>query len=155
VSGQMILLGADGGRSVSLGGTEVVFKVESSSAAGASCVEFRAAPGFDTGLHVHESLEETFHVLDGEFEFRVGDETMRATSGACVFVPPGVAHAFANRSGTRSKLLLTMSPPTHDRYFDELAQILAADGPPDSEAIASLRTRYDTRQLSSLSTRGT
>jgi mannose-6-phosphate isomerase-like protein (cupin superfamily) len=155
VAGQTILLDADGGRSVSLRGTEVVFKVESSSAAGASCVEFRAAPGFDTGLHVHESLEETFYVLDGEFEFRVGDETIRAASGACVFVPPGVPHAFANRSGARSKLLLTMSPPTHDRYFDELAEILAVDGPPDSEAIAALRTRYDTRQLSSLATRGT
>jgi hypothetical protein len=45
-----------------------------------------------------------------------------------------------------------MSPPTHDRYFDELAEILAADGPPDSAAIAALRERYDTRQLSSLAT---
>jgi hypothetical protein len=43
-----------------------------------------------------------------------------------------------------------MSPPGHDRYFDELAAILAADGPPDSEAIADLRRRYDTRLLPSL-----
>jgi quercetin dioxygenase-like cupin family protein len=155
VTGQPILLDVDGGRSVSLRGTEVVFKVESSTAEGVSAVEFRAAPGFDTGLHVHESLEETFYVLDGEFEFQVGDETMRAVPGACVFVPPGVPHAFANRSDARAKLLLTMSPPGHDRYIDELAEILAADGPPDSEAIAALRKRYDTRQLSSLATRGT
>ena len=155
MAGQPILLDVDGGRSVSLRGTEVVFKVESSIAGGASCVEFRAAPGFDTGLHVHESLEETFYVLDGEFEFRVGDETIRAAPGACVFVPPGVPHAFSNRSEIRARLLLTMSPPGHDRYFDELAEILAVEGPPDSEAIAALRTRYDTRQLSSLATRGT
>jgi len=43
-----------------------------------------------------------------------------------------------------------MTPPGHDRYFDELAMILAADGPPDSEAIAALRRNYDTEQLSSL-----
>jgi len=45
-----------------------------------------------------------------------------------------------------------MSPPGHDRYFDELAVILAADGPADSDAIAALRKKYDTEQLSSLVT---
>ena len=46
-----------------------------------------------------------------------------------------------------------MSPAGHDRYFDELADILAADGPPNPEAIAELRQRYDTRQIETLTTR--
>ena len=138
------------GRSVSLRGTEVGFKVGSDRAEGASCVEFVAAPGFDTGLHVHERLEETWYILDGEIEFRVSDETFDAASGACVFVPRQVPHAFANRTETPARFLLIMSPPGHDRYFDELAEILAADGPPDSAAIADLRRRYDTRQIESL-----
>jgi hypothetical protein len=46
--------------------------------------------------------------------------------------------------------LLITSPSGHDRYFDELAEILAADGPPDTQAIADLRRRYDTRQIESL-----
>ena len=150
MGGQAVLLEPGEGRSVSLRGTEVGFKVESSQAKGASCVEFTAAPGFDTGVHVHERLEETFYVLDGEFEFRAGDETFRAPPGACVFVPPGVPHGFGNRGGAPAKLLLIMSPPGHDRYFDELGKILAADGPPDGAAIAALRKRYDTEQLSSL-----
>ena len=150
-SERAVVLGAGEGRSVSLRGTEVVFKVESDRAEGASCVEFIAAPGFDTGLHVHERLEETFAVLAGEFELRAGDETFAAAAGACMFVPPGVPHAFANRSAAPARLLLTMSPAGHDRYFDELADILSADGPPDSGAIAALRRRYDTEQLSSLS----
>jgi mannose-6-phosphate isomerase-like protein (cupin superfamily) len=145
-----VLLGPGEGRSVSLRGTEVVFKVESGNAHGASCVEFTAAPGFDTGLHVHERLEETFYVLAGEFEFRAGEKTFQATAGACMFVPPHVPHAFANRSPLPATLLLTLAPPTHDRYFDELAEILAGEGPPDSEAIAALRKRYDTEQISSL-----
>jgi quercetin dioxygenase-like cupin family protein len=118
--------------------------------AGASGVEFTAAPGFDTGLHVHERLEETFYVLAGEFQFRAGEETFQATAGTCIFVPPGVPHAFANRSAAPATLLLTMAPAGHDGYFDELAEILAADGPPDSGAIAALRKRYDTEQISSL-----
>jgi uncharacterized RmlC-like cupin family protein len=99
---------------------------------------------------VHERLEETWYVLDGELEFRLGEETLNAASGACVFVPPHVPHAFANRTQAPAKFLLMTSPPTHDRYFVELAEILARSGPPDSEAIAALRAKYDTHQLSSL-----
>lgn len=141
------------GRSVSLRGTRVQFKVESDSAKGASLAEWNALPGFDTGLHVHERLEETWFVLSGELEFRVGDQTFSAGPGATVFVPPQVPHAFANRSEADATFLLTLSPPGHDRYFDELADILAVDGPPDPNAIAELRERYDTRQIETLTTR--
>ena len=144
------VLSAEKGDSVSLRGTEVTFKVPSEQAQGASTTEWVATPGFDTGLHVHERLEETWYIVDGEIEFRVGDETFEAAPGACVFVPPRVPHAFANRTDTPAKFLLIMSPPGHDRYFDELAEILAAPGPPDSDAIAELRRRYDTEQLSAL-----
>jgi mannose-6-phosphate isomerase-like protein (cupin superfamily) len=140
------------GRSVSLRGTRVEFKVESDSAEGASLSEWNALPGFDTGLHVHERLEETWFVLSGELDFRVGDQTFTAGPGATVFVPPHVPHAFANRSETDATFLLTLSPPGHDRYFDELADILAVDGPPDPDAVAELRKRYDTRQIETLTT---
>jgi len=140
------------GRSVSLRGTRVEFKVESDSAKGASLSEWNVLPGFDTGLHVHERLEETWFVLSGELDFRVGDQTFTAGPGATVFVPPHVPHAFANRSETDATFLLTLSPPGHDRYFDELADILAVDGPPDPDAIAELRKRYDTRQIETLTT---
>jgi mannose-6-phosphate isomerase-like protein (cupin superfamily) len=135
-----------------LRGTEVTVKVKSGQAEGASVTEWVAAPGFDTGLHVHERLEETWYVLGGELEFHLGDEIVNAAAGACVFVPPRIPHAFANRSQASARFLLMMSPSTHDRYFVELAEILRHSGPPDSEAIAALRARYDTRQLSSLAT---
>ena len=152
MSGKAVVLERGQGRSVSLRGTHVGFKVESEQADGASCTEWVAAPGFDTGLHVHERLEETWYMLEGELEFRLAEETVCAGAGACVFVPPQVAHAFANRTQEPARFLLITSPAGHDRYFDELAEILAADGPPDSEAIAELRCRYDTEQLSSLAT---
>jgi pimeloyl-ACP methyl ester carboxylesterase len=40
--------------------------------------------------------------------------------------------------------------PGHDRYFEELAAILAVEGPPDPQAIAELRRRYDTEQIDTL-----
>src|SRR3954447_10396883 len=106
---QSVWLPAGGGASVSLRGTEVTLKVKSGEAEGASCIEWAAAPGFDTGLHVHERLEETWYVLEGELEFQVGDEIFRAAGGACVFVPPRVPHAFANRGESPAKFLLLLS----------------------------------------------
>jgi quercetin dioxygenase-like cupin family protein len=138
------------GRSVSLRGTNVTFKVTSGEAAGASVVEFDTAPGFDTGTHVHTALEETFYVVEGELEFELAGELTRASAGATIFVPPHVPHRFGNRGQTRARTLLVMSPPGHDRYFDELAAILATDGPPDAKAIADLRHRYDTEQMTTL-----
>ena len=149
MSGAAVLLESGAGRSVSLGPTRVAFKVESTDASGASLVEFEAAPGFDTGVHVHERLEEIFYVTAGEFEFQGGEDSFHAMPGSCVFVPAGVPHAFANRTDEPATLLLVMSPPTHDRYFDELASIVAGDGP-HGEEIAALRERYDTKQLSTL-----
>lgn len=140
------------GRAVSLRGTRVVFKVDSATACGAGLTEWTALPGFDTGLHVHEKIEETWFVLGGELEFRVGDETFTAGAGATVFVPPRIPHAFANRGEGEATFLLILSPPGHDRYFEELAQLLAVDGPPDPAAVASLRERYDTRQIEALAT---
>jgi mannose-6-phosphate isomerase-like protein (cupin superfamily) len=150
MSRQAVLLEPGEGPAVSLRGTEVRFKVRSDQADGASLQEWVAQPGFDTGVHVHQRLEETWYLLEGELEFRIDAETFRAGPGACVFVPPGVAHAFANRGQAPVRFLLVTSPSGHDRYFDELAGILAVDGPPDSKAIAGLRRRYDTEQLSSL-----
>ena len=87
--GQPVFVPAGGGQSVWLRDTQLTFKVRSQHAAGASCLEFLAAPGFDTGSHVHETLEETFIVLDGEFEVRAGERAQRALPGDVLFIPPG------------------------------------------------------------------
>jgi hypothetical protein len=67
-----------------------------------------------------------------------------------LFIPPGMAHGFSNPTAAPAKLLLVMDPAEFDGYFVELAEILARSGPVDSNAIAALRARYDTEQLSPL-----
>ena len=138
---------ADG---VDLRGTRVTFLATAADASGGSVFEFRAAPGFSTGVHVHGHIEEYFYVLDGAFEFVLGDERVQAGRGAFVFVPPGTPHGFGNAGSTPATLLLTTTPPGHEDYFAGLAEVLANPGPPDAEKIADLRRRFDTEQLSSL-----
>jgi quercetin dioxygenase-like cupin family protein len=106
-------------------------------------------PRFATGLHVHQVQEETFYVLDGACEWQIGDRLVLARRGAYVFIPPGVPHDIRNPGDMPARLLMTVSPPGHERYFEELAG-LTAGGRPDPEVLAALRQRFDTIQLSTL-----
>jgi mannose-6-phosphate isomerase-like protein (cupin superfamily) len=50
---------------------------------------FTAAPGFNTGDHIHRQIEEIFYVVEGEFQIRAGDRALRPKPGDFVLVPPG------------------------------------------------------------------
>jgi quercetin dioxygenase-like cupin family protein len=112
--------------------------------------EWTIPAGFSTGLHVHRVQEETFYVLEGECDWQVGHERVRATPGTCLFLPPGVPHDIGNSSDKVARVLMTVSPPGHERYFEELAETVARGGAVDPATIAELRARYDTDQLSAL-----
>jgi uncharacterized cupin superfamily protein len=119
---------------------------------GAATFEWVAAPGWDTGSHFHSTIEEQFYVIDGELELRAGNRLIVGRPGTFVAVPPGTAHAFANRGTQPARMLLVVTPPGHERYFAELADILSRAGAPDPDEIAALRARFDTTQVSPLST---
>jgi mannose-6-phosphate isomerase-like protein (cupin superfamily) len=133
---------------VDLHGTRIDYLLTANDSKHCSLFEFSVAPGFDTGAHYHTKIEETFFVLEGDVNLRCGDRTFRAGPGTCVFVPAGVHHSFGNPAGTASRLLLIVSPPGHENYFNELAEIVSKG--PDPEAISRLRAKYDTIQVSSL-----
>jgi quercetin dioxygenase-like cupin family protein len=152
MSAEAVIIGAGSGRVISLRGTEIRVLSTAADCTGASSFEFRALPGFDTGSHIHSRVEELFYVLDGKLELRAGDRVTDGRPGTFACIPAGVPHAFANRGSSPARMLLVCAPPGHERYFEELAAILAREGPPDSEAISALRARYDTIQVSSLTT---
>lgn len=149
---EALILEPEGGETLSLRGNTVRLLSTAATSIGASTFEFLAQPGWDTGSHLHSRIEEQFYVLDGEMELRAGDRLITGRAGTFVSVPQGVAHAFANRSDRPARLLLVATPPGHERYFAELAEILSREGAPDPDEIADLRARFDTTQVSSLST---
>lgn len=137
---------------VMLRGHPMVFLVTGRDTKHTSMFDWTIPAGFATGLHVHRVQEETFYVLDGECEWHVGDEIVPARPRTFLFIPPGVPHNITNVRQHPARVLMTVSPPGHEHYFEELAQ-LAASGVPDPQTLATLRDRYDTDQLSTLTTR--
>lgn len=156
------------GRVVQAPAQHVTFKVTGSHSRMASTFEVIVPPGFDVGAHVHSRSEELFYVLEGEldvlaFEPRIrtpdswrewestsGNRVVRATPERSSSYP-GCPHAFANPTGEPAKMFFQASPPPdHERYFEELLEILGEGGPPDHEAIEALRAKYDIEQLTPL-----
>ena len=106
-----------------------------------SIVEWAAAPSAPgTPLHLHRETNEGFYVLEGTFDFEVGDRALEVPAGTFVFVPRGLEHAFWNGGTTEARLLSTVSPPGFESYFEELAEGLAAAGD-DGQAATNLRKR--------------
>ncbi len=143
---QGIVLLPGGGETVSLPGNEISF-VHREPDGAYSLVEWVSAPGVPgTPLHIHEMTDEGFYVLEGTFGFQVGDETVEAAAGAFVFAPKGIVHAFWNQGPSPAKMLIMMSPPGFERYFEELADGLATVGDSEGAAMELRRTlseKYD------------
>ena len=152
MSNSAVIHMANDGGGVTLAGQPMAFLVTGEHSKHTSMFEWTLPPRFSTGRHVHRVQEETFYVLEGECEWQLGGETVRARPGTFVFIPPGVPHNIANAGDQPARVLMTVSPPGHEQYFEELAQ-LALDGAlNDGQAIGDLRRRYDTKQLSALRT---
>jgi mannose-6-phosphate isomerase-like protein (cupin superfamily) len=57
--------------------------------------EVDAGPDFEgVGPHYHERHVDAFYIVEGELEFLMDGETVRAGAGTSVVVPPGVVHSF-------------------------------------------------------------
>jgi quercetin dioxygenase-like cupin family protein len=139
-------------KAVMLRGHPMAFLVTGDDTKHTSMFDWTIPAGFATGRHVHRVQEETFYVLEGACQWHVGDDVVSATPGTFLFIPPGVPHNITNVSDKPARVIMTVSPPGHEHYFEELAK-LTATGAPDAAAISELRARFDTDQLSALTAR--
>lgn len=150
MNARAIVRKAGDGEGVTLAGQPLRFLVTGEDTKHTSMFHWTVAPGFSTGVHVHAVQEETFYVLAGECEWQIGEERITAGPGTYVFIPPGIPHAIGNAGTAPACMLMTVSPPGHEHYFEELARMVGAGAAADPAQIAELRRRYDTAQLSAL-----
>jgi mannose-6-phosphate isomerase-like protein (cupin superfamily) len=82
-------------------------------------VEHRCAPGMETivmemtlpvgssaPLHVHDDLDDTWYILDGEMAIRCGDDVSVVGAGHWVSMPRGVPHTFRVVGDRQARILL-------------------------------------------------
>lgn len=83
-------------------------------------VESNNQPGSGPPPHVHSREDETFQVLEGEYEFNVGGKTIRAQKGATIFAPRGIPHVFRCTSQTPGRLMVVITPGGFEQFFEEV-----------------------------------
>jgi mannose-6-phosphate isomerase-like protein (cupin superfamily) len=76
-------------------------------------VELRFGPDFEgVELHSHADHVDSFYVLEGEAEFALADETVRAGPGSYFAAPIGAAHGFRNVGAGELRMLNVHAPNT-------------------------------------------
>jgi mannose-6-phosphate isomerase-like protein (cupin superfamily) len=129
-----------------LGASTMLIKLDGAASGGPAFYEYVSEPGV-TGppQHVHHAHDETFYVVDGDYEFTLGPDRHPMPTGSFLYVPRGMPHTFRNSGHRLGRIVGTFDPPRFAGYFRELAAIITATGgPPDRDAWADLYGRYDT-----------
>ena len=137
-----LLLHAGEGKKLRIfGGVEFLVKVSSLESGGAFALLDNVNPaGTFLPPHVHANEDETFLILEGEFEFTIADQTLRAGPGAMVFAPRGIPHAFKVISSTPGRALVLATPGGFEMCMEELSAL--PSDPPDMPGIFQVCARH-------------
>jgi len=77
--------------------------------------------------HIHHREDETFHILEGDYEFRVGDRTIRAFPGDTLFAPRSVPHSYRCLSPEGGRISVTLTPGGFEGFFQQVGALSAAE----------------------------
>lgn len=164
VDERIISLRPDEGEAMFVLGDVVTFKIHGEDADdNYFLTEIRSLPGGGPAfLHTHVP-QETFWILEGEYEVYGRDEngdkyTIEATVGSTVHVPGNVPHGFKNVGETNGKLLALYAPVVHQHeFFREIGIAMESslaempfDQMPTNERILEVLAKHEMRLLEPL-----
>jgi quercetin dioxygenase-like cupin family protein len=89
---------------------------------------FLAPDGKVPGAHRHPHQTETFMVLEGTMEFRLGRRRIVAGPGETVTVPRGAVHRFKNGGDTEARVRVQVEPALKMEELLETTAQLAQEG---------------------------
>jgi quercetin dioxygenase-like cupin family protein len=105
------------------------------------------SPGRGTPSHIHPNQDEVFYIIEGEYYFKVGDDTFKLTAGDSIFLPRAIPHSWTQVSekgkttvlfqpaGKMENFFVTVAALDHEPTQPEMAKIFADNemqivGPP-------------------------
>lgn len=111
----------DGGKAINVLGIPMVIRIDGRDTRGiVSVVESRDVPGGGPPPHIHRDEDETFQVLEGEYEWTVGGRKFIAKKGETIFAPRGVPHTYRYLGTTPGRLLCVITPAGFEAFFERI-----------------------------------
>jgi mannose-6-phosphate isomerase-like protein (cupin superfamily) len=93
-------------------------------------------------LHIHRNEDETFYVVEGRVDFRLGDDLVTAGPGDFVNVPRGRVHNFHNPGPDPMRMILTFTPAGIEKFFEETLERALDPTAPVPDNVAEVAARY-------------
>lgn len=115
------------------------------------------SPGRGTPMHIHFFQDEMFYVQQGNYFFKVGEDTFSLSEGECIFLPRNLPHGWTQVSdkgkmtvifqpaGKMEAFFQSVSAFQHEPSREEMAQLFAASdmkivGPPVKVPVSENKT---------------
>jgi quercetin dioxygenase-like cupin family protein len=96
-------------------------------------------PGGGPPPHSHLNEDETFYVLEGEYEFLLNGDRRKLVPGDAIHASRGSIHTFRNIGPRQGKLLILTVPGGFEKYLEEISPLSI---PQDMEELIRISTRY-------------
>jgi mannose-6-phosphate isomerase-like protein (cupin superfamily) len=114
----------EGGKKVNILGIPMVIRIHGRDTGGVvSVVESHDVPGGGPPPHIHHREDETFQILEGDYEFTVGAKTLVAKPGTTLFAPRGIPHTYRYPGKSPGRLMCTITPAGFEGFFEEIGAL--------------------------------
>ena len=121
-------------------GDQVDMLVTQDMTGGASATLIEASPpGGGPPPHQHQNEDETFFVVEGDYEFLVDGQWIKASAGDSFYRARGTVHTFRNCGATTGKILIFVTPGGFQSYLEEISPLSV---PADMATLLAISARY-------------
>jgi len=131
-------------------GELVTCKIPSRRTGGAYALfEVATRAGAGAPPHVQHREDESFYVLEGEYEFLVEGRTLRGRAGSLFYILKGTLHGHESVGAGVGRMLVSQTPGgLYERFFEEVGKPVK-----DGEGRHASEDHFDLRRIAAIGVR--
>jgi quercetin dioxygenase-like cupin family protein len=131
-----------GGKQVNILGIPMVIRIYGRDTGGVvSAVESHDVPGGGPPPHIHSREDETFQVLEGDYEFTVNGKSFVAKKGTTIFAPRGIPHTYRYLGQVPGRLMCIITPAGFEGFFEAVG-VLTAEQQQDIPRVIAIAKEF-------------
>ena len=128
---------------IMVGQMSIRYLIDGTATGGMGVFELSVPPNSNVPPpHSHTHNEECVYVLEGMLRYSVDGIERDLCSGNWMHTPRGSVHQFSNPHSEAARALIILTPDIGAQYFQDVASIVNAGGPPDRAKLLDVMSKY-------------